>query len=67
MPIAKPKVGQSKNDYISNCIDTEMGKGHSQQQAIAMCYSMWEKGRAYRNACYDYGIIPFDEKQEPKK
>ena len=25
---------------ISTCIDEEMGKGRTQQQSIAMCYSM---------------------------
>ena len=42
-PIAPPKAGESKNDFISRCISEEMKKGHEQQQAIAMCYAEWEK------------------------
>lgn len=42
MPIKK-KSGETKNDYVSRCISHEVGKGHEQQQAIAMCESMWEQ------------------------
>lgn len=37
-----PSPGEDKNKFISRCIEHEMSKGHPQQQAIAMCHSMWE-------------------------
>jgi hypothetical protein len=37
-----PGPGEDKNKFISRCIEHEMSKGHPQQQAIAMCHSMWE-------------------------
>ena len=42
MPIRKSK-NESKNEYVSKCISEEVKKGHPQNQAIAMCQSMWEK------------------------
>jgi len=43
MPI--PNKGESKSEYISKCIPYIMKKGtaKSQEQAAAICYSIWEK------------------------
>lgn len=40
MPVSK-KSGETKNNFVSRCIKHEVNKGHEQQQAIAMCESMW--------------------------
>ena len=42
MPI-KPEAGESKDEYIGRCISHEMGKGHPQDQSIAMCISQWDE------------------------
>lgn len=42
MPI-KRKPGEKKSDYMSRCIKTEMDAGKSNEQAVAICYSMAEE------------------------
>ena len=42
MKKAKVKA-ETQNEFMQKCISDEMGKGHPQQQAIAMCYSMWRQ------------------------
>lgn len=42
MPI-KPKKGEKKQKFISRCIKTEMDNGYEQDQASAMCFSMWKR------------------------
>ncbi len=37
-----PGDGESKDQFISRCIEHEMGKGRENSQAVAMCESMWE-------------------------
>lgn len=41
MPIAK-KNDESKSEFISRCISHEMKKGRDQEQAAAICYSLYE-------------------------
>jgi hypothetical protein len=42
MPVNVNK-GETENEFISRCISEEVGAGHDQQQAIAICYSYWDK------------------------
>lgn len=39
----KPRKGESKNDYMSRCIPIVKGEGRRQDQAVAICNSMWER------------------------
>ena len=39
----EPKPGQSKDDYISECIAYVIKEGKTQEQAAGMCYGMWEQ------------------------
>ena len=44
-PKKKKKLNEeleTQNEFMSKCISKEMKKGHPQEQAIAMCYSMWK-------------------------
>lgn len=43
----KPIPGQSQNDFISMCIPEVLddGTAETQDQAIAICYSMWEEAK----------------------
>jgi hypothetical protein len=42
MPIKK-KEGETKNEFVSRCIEEEITKGHEQDQAVAICINSWEK------------------------
>jgi hypothetical protein len=41
----KPSSGESEDEFISRCMSVVAGEeGKPQDQALAMCYSMWEQG-----------------------
>jgi len=42
MPVNVNK-GESENEFISRCISEEVGAGKEQDQAVAICYSYWDK------------------------
>jgi len=44
MPI-QPKSGEREQDFISRCISTEIDAGYEQDQAAAICYSVWRESR----------------------
>ena len=39
----KPEAGEKKDEYIARCIPILKGEGHEQDEAAAICYSMWEQ------------------------
>ncbi len=39
----KPREGEEKQEYLSRCIPILKGEGHDQDQAVAICYSMWRQ------------------------
>jgi len=39
----EPRSGESEDEFIGRCIPVIMDEGKPQEQAIAMCYSMWEQ------------------------
>jgi hypothetical protein len=41
----KPMKGESKNEYMGRCISMVIKEGtaQSQDQAIAICFSMWKQ------------------------
>lgn len=43
----KPIPGQSQDDFISECIPQVLqdGTAETQEQAIAICYSMWDQAK----------------------
>jgi hypothetical protein len=43
----KPLPGQSQDDFIATCIPQVIDEGtaETQEQAIAICYSMWEEAK----------------------
>jgi HK97 family phage prohead protease len=47
MPIPKPKAGQSKDDYLSECIAFVLDEGtaEDEKQAYAICNDIWEEER----------------------
>jgi hypothetical protein len=42
MPV-NVKKGESENEFISRCIGEEINNGYEQSQAVAICYSYWDK------------------------
>jgi len=48
MPM-KLRRGESKNEFISRCIEMHVDEGVPQKQAVAMCYSMYEDGKREQN------------------
>jgi len=38
---AKPGKNETEAEFMSRCIHIEVGNGHPQPQAVAMCASMW--------------------------
>jgi len=43
MPIPQPDKNEEKDKYISRCIKFVIDEGKPQKQAIAICYSVWDK------------------------
>ena len=43
MPAPKPNKNEEKDKYMSRCIPFYMDEGKPQKQAIAICYSLWDK------------------------
>lgn len=41
MPITK-KAGETKQEFISRCISTEIKNGYDEKQAAAICYAYWK-------------------------
>jgi len=44
MPI-NPKSGETQDEFISRCIGVEVSAGKEQDQATAICYSVWRKDK----------------------
>ena len=43
MPVDKPKPGETKDKYLGYCIPAEINNGMEKDQAVAVCYSYWDK------------------------
>ena len=39
----KPRKNENQDAFIARCIPLLVGEGREQQQAIAICYSMWSE------------------------
>lgn len=44
MPI-QPGKNETQDEFLSRCISEEVGRGHEQSQAVAICYSKWKERR----------------------
>jgi hypothetical protein len=44
MPI-KPKSGETEQEFVSRCIGVEINAGYPEDQAAAICYSVWREGQ----------------------
>ena len=52
----KPRPYERKEDYISRCMSVVIGEGKPQDQAYAICNSMWEEDKmsAYEKIIKEY-------------
>jgi len=57
----KPKQGESKDDYISRCVPIvlEEGTAESNDQAVAICSSMYDDAKAASEMVRDYIVGEF--------
>lgn len=46
MPV-EPRKNESKEEFVQRCIGEEIGRGHEQSQAVAICYSKWRERKEY--------------------
>jgi hypothetical protein len=44
MPV-KPKSNETEQEFIGRCIGEEINAGYPQDQAAAICYSVWREGK----------------------
>lgn len=42
MPV-RPRKNESKTDFIQRCIGKETDSGRDQDQAVAICYDIWNR------------------------
>lgn len=49
MPI-NPRAGESREQFVSRCIATEIDAGKPQDQAAAICYSVW-RDKKFNDSC----------------
>lgn len=45
MPI-KPLKGETKSEFISRCIRTEVEAGRPQKEAVGMCHAVWDRAHS---------------------
>jgi hypothetical protein len=41
----KPNPNETKDDYIGRCVGVLINEGKQQDQAIAICNSLWEQNK----------------------
>lgn len=63
-----PNKGEHQTDFISRCISAMINEGKEQDQAVAMCYSMWDQAHQALKFGFDPGNLPpFIEEAPTKK
>ena len=45
MPIPKPKGGETQNDYVGRCMSAIADEYDTNEQAVAICISTYERGQ----------------------
>lgn len=57
----EPNAGESEEEFLGRCVPAMLDEGKPQDQAVAMCYSMYE------NMSYDTSSLPVYVDEIPKK
>lgn len=50
----EPKKGEHEEEFIPRCVKYVIDEGKSQEQAVAICYSLWENHFAANKISIDY-------------
>ena len=56
-----PYQNESEQEFISRCIPTMIDEGKEQEQATAICYSIWEQ-KMNLSETHQHTLEAFDDK-----
>jgi len=48
-----PKKNENQSDFINRCIPQVIGEGREKNQAIAICYSIWDESKKKKDYHYN--------------
>ena len=54
----EPSKGEDENEFIPRCVKYIINEGKEQEQAVAICYSIWEQHFKGQNTLDIYGYNP---------
>jgi hypothetical protein len=57
----EPGAKESKDEFVARCIAYNVNEGKPEDQAVAICYSMWESHAIEPNPCWS-GFEPYGTK-----
>jgi len=63
----KPNAGESEDEFLNRCIPLILEEGKDQDQAIAMCYSMYEQKLSYDTSNLPVYVDEVTEDKDKKK
>jgi len=50
----EPNPNESEDEFIGRCVSVLINEGKDNEQAIAICYSLWEQKQAFAKISYDW-------------
>ena len=50
----EPNANESEDEFISRCVSVLINEGKDNEQAVAICYSMWEDKQNFAKVSYDW-------------
>ena len=50
----EPNPNESEDEFISRCVSVLINEGKDNEQAVAICYSMWEDKQTFAKVSYDW-------------
>ena len=53
----KPGKNEKKSDFIKRCIPIVISEGKKQDQATAICYSIWKRSKEKKNSMTEEQLI----------
>ena len=50
----QPNPNETEDEFISRCVSVLINEGKDNEQAVAICYSMWEDKQTFAKVSYDW-------------
>ena len=50
----EPNPNETEDEFISRCVSVLINEGKDNEQAVAICYSMWEDKQSFAKVSYDW-------------